>query len=90
MRSRHIDEGSPFQVALRADVTTGKVHDVVRAFYKDLALCPRGHTFYRDGQWFNVWGFAEEEHGLKFIARFGGEMIDPKNRPKWPGKAGRK
>jgi hypothetical protein len=87
MRGFHIDEGWPYQVALWAHVTTGKAHDVVSAFCKDLSLCPRGHTFRRDDKWFNVWCFAEEEHARKFIARFGGEMIDTKNRPKWPGKA---
>ena len=55
-------------------------------FCKDLSLCDRGHTFRRDDQWFNVWCFAEEADALKFIARFGGEMIDPDDRPRWPGK----
>ncbi|CCB66490.1 conserved protein of unknown function [Hyphomicrobium sp. MC1] len=90
MRSHHIDSSWPYQVALRADVTTGKAHDVVRSFCKDLSLSPRGHSFHRDDQSFNVWCFAEEEHALKFIARFGGEMIAVEDRPKWPGAKGRK
>jgi hypothetical protein len=32
-----------------------------------------------------VFCFAEREHAEKFRARFGGEFIDPKLRPKWPG-----
>ena len=28
---------------------------------------------------------AEREHAEQFRERFGGEFIDPKNRPKWPG-----
>lgn len=86
MRNRDVDIGWPHQVALPANVTSGKAHDVVRAFCKDLSLCPRGHTFFRDNQWINVWCFAEEEHALKFIARFGGEMIAVEDRPRWPGK----
>lgn len=86
MRRRDVDIGWPYQVALRADVTTGKAHDVVRAFCKDLSLCPRGHTFYQNGGWVNVWCFADETHAEKFKARFGGEMLDPQDRPRWPGQ----
>jgi hypothetical protein len=32
-----------------------------------------------------VFCFAEREHAELFTGRFGGEFIDPKNRPKWPG-----
>jgi len=34
-----------------------------------------------------VFCFAEREHAEKFRARFGGEFIDPKSRPKWPAGA---
>lgn len=36
-----------------------------------LSRCQRGHTFYRDKQWFNVFCFAEREHAERFLARFG-------------------
>lgn len=86
--SKHqIDEGWPYQVALPEVVSLGKANDVVREFCKELSLCNRGHTFRRDDQWFNVWCFADEEDALKFIARFGGEMIDVRNRPRWAGKS---
>jgi hypothetical protein len=52
---------------------------------EDLSLCPRGHSFYRDGTDFNVFCFAERRHVEEFRKRFGGEFIDPKDRPKWPG-----
>jgi hypothetical protein len=32
-----------------------------------------------------VFCFAERDHAEKFRDRFGGEFIDPKGRPKWPG-----
>jgi hypothetical protein len=32
-----------------------------------------------------VFCFAHREHAEKFRDRFGGEFIDPKSRPKWPG-----
>jgi hypothetical protein len=33
----------------------------------------------------NVFCFAERAHAEQFRERFGGEFIDPKDRPKWPG-----
>jgi hypothetical protein len=90
MSTYQIDRGWPFQVALPALLTTGKRHDAVRAFCKDLSLCSRGHTFYRDGRPINVWCFAIESDAQKFLARFGGDMIDPKDRPRWPGKSRRR
>jgi hypothetical protein len=33
----------------------------------------------------NVFCFAERSHAEQFHQRFGGEFIDPKSRPKWPG-----
>jgi hypothetical protein len=52
----------------------------IHLFCEGLSLCPRGHSFYRDGTDMNVYCFAE-----RFRERFGGELIDPKDRPKWPG-----
>jgi hypothetical protein len=49
-----------------------------------LSLCHRGHSFRRNDTDMNVFCFAERAHAEKFQARFGGEFIDPKDRPKWP------
>jgi hypothetical protein len=73
-------------VALAQRLTAGKKLDEVYAFCKDLSLCDRGPCFVRDGEHIKCWCFAEEDHALKFIARFGGEMVDPDDRPRWPGK----
>ena len=35
-----------------------------------------------DGQWFNVYCFAEAADAEKFMARFGGEKFDPRQRGK--------
>jgi hypothetical protein len=90
MSTFQIDNGWPYQVALPEAVSLGKANDVVRDFCKDLSLCPRGHTFRRDDEWINVWCFAEEADALRFIARFGGEMIAVEDRPRWPGKVRRR
>lgn len=69
-------------------VTAGTMHEAVRDFCKDLSLAPRGHSFAREDGWWNVWCFATREDAEKFQARFGGEFMEPKDRPKW-GAGGR-
>jgi hypothetical protein len=72
-------------VALPAYRCSGGNYVTIRLFCKDLSLCDRGHSFYRDGTDFSVFCFAKREHAEQFRTRFGGELLDPKNRPKWPG-----
>ena len=75
--TRHIKSRSRPTAAPAANyVTTHLFCDSER-----FSLCPRGHFFYRNGADMNVFGFAKREHA----ERFGGEFIDPKDRPKWPG-----
>lgn len=83
MRGWHIDKGWPHQVAVHQSVTVGKAHEAVRDFCKDLSLAPRRHSFAREDGWWNVWCFATREDAEKFQARFGGEFMEPKDRPKW-------
>lgn len=85
-----LDGGWPHQVALASRLTTGKTHEALCDFCKDLSLAPRGHVFVRDGEYINVWCFGVEGDARKFIERFGGEMINPKDRPRWPGKTRRR
>jgi hypothetical protein len=80
-----IDREWPHQVALRADRCTGHNYVTIRLFCERLSLCSRGHSFHRDSIDMNVFCFAERAHAEKFQVRFGGEFIDPKSRPKWPG-----
>ena len=80
-----IDRDWPHQIALPAYRCTGGNYVTIHLFCQDLTLCPRGHSFYRDGTDMNVFCFAEREHAEQFRERFGGEFIDPKIRPKWPG-----
>jgi hypothetical protein len=80
-----IDREWPHQVALPATRSTGHNYPTIRLFCAGLTLCPRGHSFRRDGIDMNVFCFAEREHAARFHERFGGEIIDPQSRPKWPG-----
>jgi hypothetical protein len=86
--SKHtVDRDWPHQVALPAYRCTGGNYVTIHLFCdgEGLSLCPRGHSYYRDGTDMNVFCFAEREHAERFRERFGGDLIDPKVRPKWPG-----
>ena len=45
-------------------------------------LYTRGHSFHRDDIDHIVFCFADRAHAEQFFERFGGEFIDPKDRPK--------
>jgi hypothetical protein len=87
-----IDAGWPHQVALPEYAYVGHRYRTVHYFIvsEGLSLCRLGHTFMREDIWFNVFCFAERAHAERFQAKFGGEWIDPKTRPRWPGKSPRK
>jgi hypothetical protein len=80
-----IDRDWPHHVALLAYRCTGGNYLIIRLCCEGLSLCDRGHSFYRDSTDMNIFCFAERAHAEQFRERFGGEFIDPKDRPKWPG-----
>ena len=77
-----IDRGWPHQVALPASASLGGGYKAIHEFCKDLTLCPRGHSVAHDGQWFNVYCFAEAADAEKFMKQFAGEKFDPRQRVK--------
>jgi hypothetical protein len=81
-----IDHNWPHQVALPAACCAGANYVTIRLFCVEqrLSLCTRGHSFRRDDMDILVFCFADREHAEKFRERFGGDLIDPKTRPKWP------
>jgi hypothetical protein len=81
-----IDRDWPHQVALPAEAIQGLHYADVQAFCKLLTLCPRGYSFVRDGQRFNVFCFADPDHAVGFRDRFDGEAIDCLKRPRWLGR----
>jgi hypothetical protein len=50
-----------------------------------LSLYVRGHSFRHIDTDMTIFCFAERAHAEQFQVCFGGEFIDPKDRPKWPG-----
>jgi len=85
LTAAQIDRGWPHQVVLPARVCTGPNYITLRLFCDDLSLCNRGHFFWRDSTGFSVFCFSEKERAERFEARFGGELIAPKDRPRRPG-----
>ena len=77
-----IDSGWPHQVFLPEHCYARQNYPVIHQFCQGLSLCDLGHTFYRDRTWFRAFCFAEREHADRFMVRFGGEMIDPRERPR--------
>jgi hypothetical protein len=84
LEKRVIDREWPHQVALPAEGCSGQNYVTIQLFCDGLSLCPRRHFFRQDGADMNVFCFAERAHAEQFQAHFGGEFIDPKDRPKWP------
>jgi hypothetical protein len=86
MTDSAIDRGWPHQVAI-PNIQMAAQHPAIMAFCEGLSLCNRGHTFVSDaGDYIDVLCFADPEHAQRFAVEFGGEIIDPKDRPRWPGK----
>lgn len=77
-----IDRGWPYQVSLPASACEGGRYKAIHRFCESLSLCPRGHSVFHEGEWFNVYCFAESNDAAKFMRRFGGERFDPKQRGK--------
>lgn len=77
-----IDRDWPYQVALPASASGQGGYMAIHAFCEGLSLCPRGHSVFHEGEWFNVYCFADPADAEKFMERFGGERFDPKQRGK--------
>ena len=82
-----VDRGWPHQVALAESFTVPNFVAISEFCAAErLSLSDRGHSFYRDGEHYNVYCFAEPEHAQHFRVRFGGEAMTPETRPRWNGK----
>jgi hypothetical protein len=84
-----IDRGWPRQVALATPIPhLGDLHDFCHA--ERLSLCQRTTGFYREVGceviWYACFCFADRADAEKFQARFGGEFVNPRDRPRWPGR----
>ena len=86
LSSYQLDQRWPLQVTIRADLCTVLQHTRIRAFCAGLSLAPLGHTYVEDGAYWTVFCFAVLDHAEAFAAEFGGRMLAPEDRPRWPGR----
>jgi hypothetical protein len=75
-----VDRDWPHQVAVPAQQCLGARTTVIHEFCKNLSLCPRGHSVMWEDKWYQVYCFKEPAHAVRFMARFGGETFDPRQR----------
>lgn len=75
-----IDRGWPHQVALLADLYQGKEAEALRVAASKLLYCPRGHSVFYGDRHYNVHCFATKDHAERFMAAYGGEWFDPRDR----------
>ncbi|UVC08995.1 hypothetical protein IHQ71_28450 [Rhizobium sp. TH2] len=77
-----IDRGWPYQVALPQEKCGSTNYDIHAEFNKCLSLCSRGHSVVFEDAWYNVFCYSLKEDAEAFMARFGGEWFDPRERGK--------
>ncbi|MGO6851626.1 hypothetical protein ACCS68_14620 [Rhizobium beringeri] len=79
-----IDRGWPFQIALLAELSGGKAGAEQAEFCEKQKLmrCVRGHTVFHEDRHYNVHCFATRAGAQAFLAQYGGEWFDPKERGK--------
>ena len=82
-----MDRDWPHQIALPAYRCMGHEYLTIHIFCQAerLSLCRRRHSYRQNDVDMTVFCIAEREHADQFQARFGGELIDPATRPRWPG-----
>ena len=78
-----MDSEWPYQIALPIGAAGGRNTVIIQRFCRGLSICPRHHSYRVDGQEFIVHCFATRQDAEYFQTYFGGELVDPKQRPRW-------
>lgn len=77
-----IDRTWPHQVAIPHREQVARWAEI-KAFCQGMSQSPLGHTYFADDQDMNVLCFARREDAERVAQRFGGTIVDPKDRPRW-------
>ena len=80
LTSARIDRGWPYQVALAASQCSGKQREAHDEFCMGLSRCVRGHTVNFEDVGYVVHCFSIRDDAAAFIAKYGGEWFDPRER----------
>jgi hypothetical protein len=81
-----LDRSWPHQVAIPADECTGAIHVRIAEVCQGLSIAPRTISYVEGDRYMTVFCFADLEHAEAFANEFGGTIIHPKQRPRWPGR----
>jgi hypothetical protein len=81
---RAAEQSFPYWVALQEEKCVGTQYHELREFCRvhELSLSRHGHSVTWQGQYFQVFMFAEEQHAEVFSRKFGGERIHPSEKGK--------
>jgi hypothetical protein len=81
---RAAEQSFPYWVALQEENCVGAQYDKLREFCRErgLSLSRHGHSVTWQGQYFQVFMFAEEQHAEVFSREFGGERMHPSEKGK--------
>ncbi len=80
-----IDRATKFELVInlgtaKALECAGDDYYRVHQFADALSVCPRGHSYFHEDKWHQVFCFREKSDAEKFQAKFGGEWFDPARR----------
>lgn len=70
-----IDRGWPFQVALLAELSKGKLGEEQALYCNRLMRCSRGHTVFHEDQHYNIHCFATKVGAEAFMGEVRGRMV---------------
>jgi len=80
-----IDAKFPHQVGLPNTTTVARWSELSAAV-EGMSRSPLGHAFFRDGESWVVLCFSKPEDAARIAELFGGELMCPDTRPRWPSK----
>jgi hypothetical protein len=82
MTKAQIDREWPHQVALSAEFIRGRNSTIIDRFCRGLSLCPRHHSYERNGERYVVYCFADRMEAEFFQMHFDGTPMDPTTGPR--------
>lgn len=89
MSGWEIDAKHSHQVAMPNTTTVARWQEL-KAATEGMPRSLLGHSFFRAGESWVVYCFSEPEHAQRIAELFGGELMCPDTRPRWPSKPSRK
>ncbi len=81
---RQLARDWPHRVALPSRLTVGPAYVTVQLFAEKLSVAPRCYSFVRGGEYWSAWCFRLQADAEAFHKKFGGQLMEADDQPKWP------